>query len=71
MSGLGVFVASAVLKVKRVATTTAIKAIRFTRISCHLKVMMRRISTIVRRRHEQHQRTVNTINVACAGGFGC
>jgi hypothetical protein len=71
VSGLVAFEASGGCKIVRVATATASKAIRFTRISCHLKVRLRRISTIVRRRHEQHQRTINTINVAGAGGFGC
>ena len=71
MSGLVAFEASGVCRITRVATATASKAIRFTRISCHLKVRLRRISTIVRRRHEQHQRTINTIDTARADDFSC
>ena len=52
MSGIIAFEATGVRKTTRVATATASKAIRFTRISCHLKVRLRRISTIVGRRHE-------------------
>ena len=67
MSGLVAFEASGVCRIMRVATATASKAIRFTRISCHLGVMFRHISTIVGRRHEQQKFTINTSGTSCAG----
>ena len=62
------FVASGVRNVTKVATKTVSKAMRFTRISCHLGVRFRHISTIVGRRHEQRKFTINT---TVASGASC